>query len=82
MSFGSDTGWAVDPLGLALLLAFAAFTVFSIYRDRVRRRSLRQREDGTYVWIEWHGGERCSTTDPTEDWDADGGDGGGDGGGD
>lgn len=33
-----------------------------------------------YVWVEWHGGERCSDTDPSEpggEWDIDGdGDGG------
>ena len=53
---------------------------FSIYRDRVRRKTLRQRDDGTYVRIELHGGERCSDTDPSEpggEWDSDGdGDGG------
>ena len=58
----------------------ATISLFGLYRDHRRRSTLRQREDGVYVWIEWHGGERCSDTDPSEpggDWDSEGdGDGG------
>ncbi len=77
LSYSSDTGWVFDPFQCLFVIGFIAF---SIYRNRVRQKTLRQREDGTYVWIEWHGGERCSNTDPSApggDWDSDGdGDGG------
>lgn len=77
LSYSSDTGWVFDPLQCALVIAVIAF---NIYRHRVRTRSLRQRQDGVYVWIEWHGGERQSLTDPSEpggEWDSEGdGDGG------
>ena len=63
-------------LGVALIVVVGAF---NIYRGRVRRRSLRRRDDGVYVWIDWRGRECCSLQDPTEpggDWDS-GGDGDG-----
>ena len=69
--------WNINPPEAAL---FLAAIVFGIYRDHIRRKTLYQRDDGTYVWVEWHGGERCSDTDPSEAgglWDSDGdGDGG------
>ena len=52
---------------------------FETYRDYRRRSTLRKREDGVYVWIEWHGGESSAPTDPTDDWDSEG-NGDGDGG--
>ena len=77
LSYSPDTGWVFDPFQCILVVGFIAFT---IYRNRVRRKTLRQRDDGTYVWMEWHGGERYSETDPSEpggEWDNDGdGDGG------
>lgn len=77
LSHSSDTGWVFEPVGCVL---FVAMLAFSLYRNHVRKTSLRQREDGTYIWIEWHGGERTSVTDPSApggDWDCDGdGDGG------
>ena len=77
LNYSSDTGWVFDPLQCALLIGFIAF---AIYRDHIRRKTLRQLDDGTYLWVEWHGGERRSDTDPSEpggDWDSDGdGDGG------
>lgn len=61
--------WAI---GLGLFLGF---------KDHSRHSSLRQRDDGGYVWVEWHGGERTSMCDPSQpggQWDSegDGGDGG------
>ena len=79
LSYSADTDWVFDPFQCALIVAYIAF---SVYRNRVRRKSLRQREDGLYVWVEWHGGERCSDTDPSEPgglWDSEA-DGDGDGG--
>ncbi|WP_299923132.1 hypothetical protein [uncultured Pelagimonas sp.] len=77
LSFSWDTGSDFDPIQWAFVIAIFAF---SIYRDRVRRKTLRQDADGTYVWVEWHGGERRSDTDPSDpggEWDNDGdGDGG------
>ena len=77
LSYSSDTGWVFDPLQCAIMVGIIAFL---IYRDRVRRKTLRRRDDGSYVWIEWHGGERCSDIDPSTPggaWDSDGdGDGG------
>lgn len=81
LGWSSENGLQLSILGAVLVVAVFAF---SIYRDRVRRKSLRRREDGVYVWLEWHGGERSSVRDPSEQggaWDSDG-DGGGDGGGD
>ncbi len=74
-------GFAYLATDSAIEFAFiAAFLAFGAYRNHRRRSTLRQRDDGTYVWIEWHGGERCSDTDPSEpggDWDSEGdGDGG------
>ncbi|GGX54094.1 hypothetical protein GCM10007385_22860 [Tateyamaria omphalii] len=58
------------------------FLAFQAWADFRRRSTLHQRDDGIYVWVEWHGGTRCSATDPSEpggEWDSDGdGDGGGD----
>ena len=65
------------------ILLCCGIVFFQAYRDYTRRRSLRQREDGLYVWVEWTGDERCSAEDPSETgglWDGEGGD--GDGGGD
>ncbi len=77
LSYSSDTGWVFDPLEATLLLMVIGFNV---YRTTLRKRSLHQKDDGTFVWIEWHGGERSSPTDPSEpggEWDCDGdGDGG------
>ncbi|WP_147126282.1 hypothetical protein [Shimia ponticola] len=75
LSLSSETGSGVAPWEWALM---AVFMVFGWYRNKVRRDSLHQREDGVYVWVEWHGGERTSICDPTEEWDSegDGGDGG------
>lgn len=80
LTVSAQAGSWVIPAGFLLFFGLIAF---EIYRNRVRRRSLRRRCDGVYVWIEWHGGERCSDKDPTApggDWDSDtdGGDGGGD----
>ena len=64
---------------IAIVLAVIAF---GIWRNRTRHRSLRRREDGKYVWVEWHGGERSSFKDPRApggDWDS-GGNGNGNGG--
>lgn len=41
------------------------FHYFCNYCDRVRHNTLRKREDGTYVWTEWHGGQRTSDKDPS-----------------
>lgn len=77
LSWNSEDGWQFSIFGAVLVIAVVAF---NIYRNRVRRKSLSRREDGVYVWIEWHGGERTSLKDPSEqggDWDNDGdGDGG------
>ena len=81
LSWNSQDGWLFSPLGAALIAAVIAFT---LYRRHIRRKSLHRRDDGTYVWTEWHGGEKTSHRDPSEkggDWDS-GGDAGGDGGGD
>lgn len=62
-----------------LIFGVGILTFFGFVEYR-RRSTLRQRDDGTYVWIEWHGGERCATRDPSEpggEWDSDAdGDGG------
>lgn len=77
LSWNSEDGWQFSAFGAILVAAVLAFT---FYRNRVRRKSLRKRDDGMYVWIEWHGGERSSLQDPSApggDWDSDGdGDGG------
>ena len=77
LSWNSEDGWQFSAIGAILVAAVIAFTM---YRNRVRRKSLHKRDDGMYVWIEWHGGERSSLQDPSEpggDWDSDGdGDGG------
>ncbi|MBO9397559.1 hypothetical protein J7400_12800 [Shimia sp. R9_2] len=77
LSYSADTGWVSHFFQGALMITFIAF---SLYQNRVRRKSLRRQEDGLYVWIEWHGGERSSYTDPSAAggaWDSDGdGDGG------
>lgn len=77
LSWNSEDGWQFSILGAVLIAVVVAFT---IYRNRVRRKSLHRRDDGVYVWIEWHGGKRTSLQDPSEpggDWDSDGdGDGG------
>jgi len=57
------------------------YMAFHSWRDFRRRSTLRQREDGTYVWINWDGSEACAITDPSApggEWDGedDGGDGG------
>ncbi|WP_299552317.1 hypothetical protein [uncultured Tateyamaria sp.] len=78
LSYSSETGWVYNPFEIAIVCACVAF---SVWRNRVRRRSLRQREDGMYVWVEWHGGERCSLDDPAAPggaWDSEGDGGGGD----
>ena len=78
LSYSSETGWVYDSFQC---IVFVLFLLFIAYRNRVRRKTLHQRDDGTYVWIEWHGGERCSDTDPTASggaWDSDGGGDGGD----
>ena len=78
LSYASDTGWVFDPFQATL---FAIFVIFEIYRRRVRTKSLRQKDNGMYVWVEWHGGERSSWDDPSAlggEWDSecDGGGGG------
>ena len=76
VSSSSAAGWAFD---LWEFIPVIAVLSFGIYRDRVRRKTLRRRDDGVYIWVEWHGGERSSRENPTEDWDSEGdGDGGGD----
>jgi hypothetical protein len=79
LSYSSETGWVFEPfMGVLVILALA----FQIYRNQARKRSLQQREDGTYIWVEWHGGVRTSDTDPSEPGGAwDDADGAGDGGG-
>lgn len=65
------------------ILFWCGLVSFQACKDYIRRRSLHQREDGVYVWVEWSGAERCSSEDPSEAgglWDSEGGD--GDGGGD
>ena len=77
LSYETGVGWEFDPVVAVLV---CAYLVYTIIRDTVRKRTLRQTDDGTYVWIEWHGGERCSDTDPSEAgglWDSEGGDGDG-----
>ncbi|MEP5731115.1 MAG: hypothetical protein ABJL67_17295 [Sulfitobacter sp.] len=72
LSYSSDTGWVFDPFMCVLIVLVVGF---QMYRSRVRKSSLRQREDGVYVWIEWHGGERSSICDPSlpgGEWDSDG----------
>ncbi|WP_136442184.1 hypothetical protein [Pacificoceanicola onchidii] len=69
--------WAHAGESVVSIAFGGAVMSFGLYRDHKRRSTLRQREDGVYVWIEWHGGERRSFCDPTEDWDSEGdGDGG------
>ena len=69
--------WIFADAQAAFIVFGSAVLIFDLYRDHKRRSTLRRREDGVYVWIEWHGGERSSTCDPTEDWDSEGdGDGG------
>lgn len=79
LSYASDTGWVFDPLQATLV---AIFVIFYIYRHRVRTKSLHQRDNGLYVWVEWHGGQRSSLDDPSAPggaWDCGGdGDAGGD----
>lgn len=70
--------WSDAPTHVLFIVGpLLAFFAWSNYR---RRSTLTQKEDGTYVWIEWHGGCRSSETDPSKpggDWDSeDGGDGG------
>ncbi len=81
LSSNSENGWQFSLICAVLAIAAIGFV---FYRNRVRRSSLHRREDGVYVWVEWHGGERTSLQDPSETggaWDSDGdGDGGGDGG--
>lgn len=72
LSYSSETGWVYDLFQIAIM---CALTTFAVWRNRVRRRSLRQREGGMYVWVEWHGGERRSLYDPTARggaWDSEG----------
>lgn len=46
---------------------FITVPVFLYYwHDRTRRRTLRKRDDGMYVWNSWPMGERCSPDDPSE----------------
>lgn len=78
-------GIAQENESVAILgvLLFLAITAFVFYRNRVRRRSLHRRDDGVYVWTDWHGGTCTSRNDPSRpggEWDGDsGGDGGGGG---
>ncbi|MEP3846561.1 MAG: hypothetical protein ABJM43_14605 [Paracoccaceae bacterium] len=74
LSYSSETGWVFDP-SMCVLVVLAVG--FQVYRSRVRKSSLHQREDGVYVWIEWHGAERSSICDPSlpgGEGDCDGGD--------
>ena len=78
LSYSPETDWIFDPFQCALIVMVIAF---QIYRTRMRKRTLGRREDGMYVWIEWHGGERSSPCDPSApggEWDSecdgDGGD--------
>jgi len=76
---------ALTGAPLIMMALFAFMMLFDAWAAYRRRSSLHQREDGVYVWIEWHGGQRCSDTDPSEpggEWDSDSDDGDGDGGGD
>lgn len=72
-------------LGAIFAVIIGIATIFGFYVYWVRRKSLHQREDGTYVWRDWHGGECTSIEDPSAlggEWDSGSdGDGGGDGGG-
>ena len=70
--------WSDAPdTALMIVGPLLAFYAWSDFR---KRSTLTQTEDGTYVWIEWHGGVGSSETDPSEpggEWDSDGdGDGG------
>lgn len=77
--------WSIDSEWMFYIICFiflAAFIIFAFHSDRVRRKTLRKREDGTYVWFEWYGGQRTSEYDPSRpggEWYGDT-DGGGDGG--
>lgn len=73
--------WIKPPPLITLILVL--IVTFNLCRDGLQRGTLRQDETGVYAWIEWHGGERRSCTDPSEPggaWDSEGGD--SDGGGD
>ena len=74
VSWNSNDGWEISPFSPAILVLLALFIVFNIYKDKARRKSLRRRSDGAYVWVEWHGGERSSPEDPSQpggEWDGD-----------
>ncbi|MEM9342830.1 MAG: hypothetical protein AAGA87_07275 [Pseudomonadota bacterium] len=81
LNLTAGTAWVFENFQL---IFFFGFIAFSIYRNMIRQKTLRQQDDGTYVWIEWHGGVRCSNTDPSApggEWDSDeDSDGDGDGG--
>lgn len=78
LGWNSEDGWWFSPVMAVIILAIVAFQV---WKRRVRRRSLREREDGGYVWVEWTCAERRSDTDPRAPGGAwDDGDGDGDGG--
>lgn len=69
----------MPPILTGVVTLAMAFYAWSEFR---KRSTLRRRDDGVYVWIEWYGFERTSVTDPSKPggaWDCDG-DGGGDGG--
>ncbi|MEP3461413.1 MAG: hypothetical protein ABJN71_03405 [Lentilitoribacter sp.] len=58
-------------------------TYYAGYSIWIRPKTLNQREDGIYVWREWHGGAASSPDDPSApgglwEGEGDGGDCGGD----
>lgn len=62
-SWSSAEIWLAGSLGAILV---AAAIIFYLYRENLRRKSLRQREDGMFIWLEWHGGEGRSYQDPSK----------------
>ena len=78
LGWNEEDGWWYSPIMIALV---AIVLAFQFIRRFVRRKSLRQRDDGMFVWLEWTGREKMAETDPREPggaWnsDGDGGDGG------
>jgi len=69
--------------GVWIVISVLGLIVFMLYRENARHRSLHRREDGMFVWTEWHGKECESLVDPSgpggawSSGDGGGGDGGG-----
>ncbi len=80
-------------IGLAVFVAGSIyFIIWDIKRKKKRRDSLRQRDDGMFIWFDFDGSERESdkhpeeeggewymdSSNPSNDFDGDGGGGGDD----